>query len=608
MPRVTLTVRPSAGAHPLATKTSHGVAASGPTQRDVAAGEPAVTIQVDPGATILDAIHKAGIDFQTSCGGIGRCGKCKVRVDGDVSAPRPVEHDSLSPEEIASGLRLACQARVLGDVSVVIPQIEPAAGTKILTSTVMPALEGAGGWQEAPQRAGRPQVIQDAYGVAIDIGTTTLVVYLIDLSTGRQVAVSSAVNPQARFGDDVISRISYAAGGRDHVAHLREAVISGINLLIDKAAREAGVSIDRVYKATVVGNTCMHHLFLGIDPSPLGVAPYRPVIKDAITLTGSESGLHMNKTGRVFLLPNIGGFVGADTVAVILASGIDRMDRVAMAIDLGTNGEIVISAHGKLLACSTAAGPAFEGWRISSGMRAGVGAIDRVYFGEDAEVGPAGAGGDRCGHQPQGDTPFRDICFTVIGSAEPAGICGSGLADLMAGLLTRGIITGSGRMLSPREATELLGDSPLSRRIRSGTGGPEFVVAEPGVIFTQRDARELQLACAAIHTGLEILKEIAGVGDSDIESVYLAGGFGNYLAPESARILGLVPAVPLERIMPIGNGAGAGAMMALLSEAAAERAVSIGRSTEHIELASYPRFSEVFMNSMVYTVYLVPDG
>lgn len=533
-------------------------------------------IEVPCGVTLLEAAVKAGIDLRATCGGTGRCGKCKVKPMGEVSGLTSIEGKYLSSNDLASGIRLACQTNTLGDVVVILPGESSFAGARILTDTIQISDFSI---SPIPPSVAPGRVQGGAsYGVAIDIGTTTLVAYLMDLTSGKQLAVASRVNPQSKFGADVISRIAYAGSSPEATAELRSAVLGGVNAIIKEAAVKAGLETRKISSAVVVGNTCMHHLFLGIDPSPLGVAPFEPVVKSGLTMTQEESGLEIGHDGTVFLLPNIGGFVGADTVGVILASGLDIREGTAMAIDLGTNGEMVLRSKGKLLACSTAAGPAFEGWRISVGMPATAGAIDHVSF--DHGVG--------------------DIHFSTIGGAKPLGICGSGMADLVAGFLTLGIITETGRMRTREEVIEVFGELPLFNRIRNGSSELEFVIATPQITFKQRDVRELQLASAAIHAGIETLKKMAGVDDSDIEAVYLAGGFGNYISKESARILGIVPQVSLDKIIPIGNGAGAGAIMALLSKEAAERALRIAEEVEHVDLGGQPGFSEAFMNAMVY--------
>ena len=402
-------------------------------------------------------------------------------------------------------------------------------------------------------------------GLAVDVGTTTVAAYLMDLSSGRQLAVASCLNPQAAFGADVISRLTLAITETDGLARLSTAIRGAINELATQACRLAGVSTDRIFELVVVGNTAMHHLLLGIKPDSLAFAPYLPAIVDPVTVPAGDLGLDVARGARVHLLPIIAGYVGADTVGMVLATGLDRARRVSLAVDIGTNGEMVLGDRRRLLACSTAAGPAFEGARISRGMTAAAGAIDRA------------------------DVVDGELRLHVIGGGAASGICGSGLVDVAAILLRHGLVEPSGRL---RAAGAAPAGTPagLAARLAAGPGGPEFVLQEEAagvgrVTITQRDIRELQLATGAIRAGITMLIRELGIETGQVRRLYLAGAFGNYLRPESAVAIGLLPRLPLERIVPVGNAAGTGARMALLSVVERRRAARLARRVEYVELA-----------------------
>ena len=449
----------------------------------------------------------------------------------------------------------------------VIPLVEPPAVPAPIQSG---ALATAG---EPFRRSDRP-----ACGLAFDVGTTTVVAYLMDLETGRRLAVASGLNPQAAHGADVVSRLALALSDPHGLDRLAVAIRGALNDLADRAAQQAAVPLCNVYEATLVGNTAMHHLLLGLNPASLAYAPYLPAITRPLDLPACAVGLNIAPGGRIHLLPNIAGYVGADTVGVILATGLDRSTRLSLAMDIGTNGEMVLGSRGRLLACSTAAGPAFEGARISCGMIAAQGAIDRA------------------------DVVDGDLRLHVIGGGAATGICGSGLVDVAALLLRWGLLEASGRLRAP---DGLPPDVPaaLGARLVVGPAGTAFVLQPGGagaarLTLTQRDLRELQLAKAAIRAGLEILMNELAVQPDRIQRLYLAGAFGNYLRPESARDIGLLPPVPLDRVWPVGNAAGTGAQMALLSLAARRRAARVARKVEYLELAARRDFQDVFVGSM----------
>lgn len=593
---------------------------------------------VEKGSALRFAAEIAGVDFGMPCGGQGRCGKCKVIFEQGAPPPTPAEQDKLTETEIAQGYRLGCQAAVYENAVIYLP--DSMQGTKILTvgtardvplrpgiakkcvrvdeptvddlrSDLTRVLDAIGLGQDCSGLSitalrklnkvirkdgfevtvvlenGRPigfepgDTSAECYGVAFDIGTTTLAAYLLDLNTGKQVSVASAMNPQVRIGDDVISRISYVMQESDGLEALRKSVVSEMNGLLGILADGAGISHDRVYEAAVVGNTCMVHLFLGIDPSHLAQAPYVPVLSQSLCLGAREACIRINEFGRVHVLPSIAGYVGADTVGVVLASGFYEADELTLAVDIGTNGEIVLGSKGRILACSTAAGPAFEGAHIKHGMRAAPGAIDSVWLD----------GGE--------------VRFSTVGGEKATGICGSGLLDAIVCIVQAGIVETGGRIV---EASDLPAESRnLGDRIRTGEQGNEFMLAGAEetsigvpIVITQRDVREVQLAKGAIAAGIQTLMERLGVGQENLDRIVLAGAFGNYVSKKSAVAAGMLPDVPLEKVHSVGNAAGEGAKLALISLDARRDADRIAESVEYVELTTDLSFQEKFTDALMF--------
>ncbi len=597
-----------------------------------------IATEAQAGETLLQVAMRAGVEIESVCGGRGTCGKCRVIATRGLGPVTDLERRALSAAERAKGYRLACQALVEGDVEVVVPEESRRSRVSILAEglaegialdpwvrrhrlDVPPttleeqlcdweALRRAWGREGAAYRPTLQALRQLPYalrqgegkvalitaddflvhiapgpgperlvGIAFDIGTTTVVGYLMDLESGQPLAVSSQLNPQTRYGDDVVSRIAFSSqpGGLEA---LRGAIVQCLNALIAEATARVGLAPRDVLAATVVGNTTMQHLFLGISPAALAQAPYVPVVEDALSLAAEELGLDMAPGARVWALPNIAGWVGADTVGVLLATRLYAQEEIGLAIDIGTNGEMALGSRERLVTCSTAAGPAFEGAHLSCGMRAADGAIDRVHI-------------------------EQDVSWHAIGEAPPRGICGSGLVDLVAEMLRAGILAPSGLL----QNGEALGDGSqaLRRRIVQNGRQREFIVAFPSegangraIHVTQRDVRELQLAKGAIRAGVEILLKELGVGYGDVKKVFLAGAFGNYIRPESALAIGLIPHFPQAEILPVGNAAGEGAKMALLSRRERERASEIARRTEYLELSGRPDFQEVFAEALLF--------
>lgn len=595
--------------------------------------------EVEPGQTILEVATQLGVNITAPCGGRGRCGRCRVITTNGCEPPTRAEHDLLTGEELRNGVRLACEAVLVADAEIIIPSDSRTIGGKILSEDSWqqldlspnvrarrldlpaPSLEdqradaeritdGLGVPAESLDidpaalaemsgvlrdhdfsvtavlvgdrlAAVRPPGIESCcLGAAVDIGTTTVVAYLVDLTTGERLATASDLNPQARHGHDLISRIEYVQSNAGGLEDLRRLIVDLINRLLGEAAAEAGRRRRDIYEVTVVGNTCMHHLFLGLDPTNLARAPYIPVLSRPVTLSAEQAGLVINPAGSVYSLPVIAGFVGADTVGVLLVSRMTERDRPTLAIDIGTNGEVMLWSGERLLVTSCAAGPAFEGGEISSGVRAAAGAIERVWL-RNGSIG-----------------------YATIGGVHPNGICGSGIFDTMAALLDAGIVDSTGRFADEERARALPPD--LAARLRGEGSEREFVLVpstngERGAIrFTQKDVREVQLAKGAVRAAVELLCREAGIEVTDLDEILLAGAFGNYIDRRSALRMGLLPEVPLERIVGIGNAAGAGALAALVSTAERRRAAELAEQAEHIELMANPHFQMAFADSMIF--------
>lgn len=600
-----------------------------------------VTAQVEPGLSVIDAAWDVGVEITATCGKRGRCRSCRIKqVKGNDSPPTLADQVQLGEEELQEGYRLACQCLVTDDLTVQVAPPRDENSFQILLNTeqslgddrlaldsgirkthINPAApeEGSSGTSYVDallQDVDIPishnlnldilRKLQDifdsdedgatvtsfdqevmsitpgdttgqTYGIAFDIGTTTIAGYLVDLGCGEVLSQVANVNPQSVHGGDLMSRIAYAMESPANVRKMRKAVAGCLNDLIEKLCEQAAIARDLVYKVTVVGNTCMHHLFLGIDPTPVGQAPYVPVIRESYCCKASECGLRVNADARLFLLPIIAGFVGADTMGVILSTAMDKRQGISVAIDIGTNAEAVLSDGEQILVCSSPAGPALEGGHISSGMRAAMGAIDHVEIVEDVEI-------------------------RTIGSAPPIGICGSGLIDAVATFLDNGIVDLSGRMCTePEQLPEA-----LRSRIRINERGMvEYVLvyaAESGnnrdIVISQGDVRQLQLAKAAIKSGLGTLLQSAKLGEHEIDELLLAGGFGNYLNLESAKRIGLIPDIPLSKIHYVANAAGLGAQMALLSEDERKRADQLSQQIEHVELSVSGDFQQHFLDAI----------
>jgi uncharacterized 2Fe-2S/4Fe-4S cluster protein (DUF4445 family) len=408
----------------------------------------------------------------------------------------------------------------------------------------------------------------------VDLGTTTVVAKLLDLDSGSVLQVVSRLNRQRNFGEDVISRISYADSHSDGLKRMHQVIVTQLNEMIDILADRASVDRTDIYDMTVAGNTVMEHLLLAVSPKYLAELPYVPVFDRIPTLRAADLDIDIHPRARIFVFPIIGRYVGGDTSAVLLALS-DRLDQTWLAVDIGTNGEMILCNEGQLSCCSTAAGPAFEGAHIRQGMRAATGAIERVRYDSGT------------------------FHIQTIGKAPATGICGSGLIDSVAALKKSGLLETSGRLMGDdeieNEALQSLVSGTQQERTVRFTGTEEQAVG-----LSQRDIREIQLAKGAIATGIQMLLDRAGLTADDLDALYLAGAFGQYILPECAQEIGLLPTMPLSRVVFIGNAAYTGAEMALLSAPARDRCAELGRNTEYVEISTDPNFQMLYAEKMMF--------
>jgi len=591
-----------------------------------------------PGTMLLEAAGLAGIILQSPCGGRGTCGKCRVKVLEGEHSPAPEPGGPLSADEIEQGYRLACQTRADGAAVVEIPaestfesqqriltgdsgeepafnpvvrkvfmqldkptseddrsdmaRIHDIIGDDVIVPAhlmrTVPRFLRAHDWQATAALAGDRLIAVEpgdtsktSYGVAVDVGTTTVVGTLFDLSEGTRSGVASRMNSQIAYGDDVISRIMKVREDPAALAQLQQSILQTVNDIVATLAGQASISIQDIYEIVLAGNSTMQQILCGFDPSALGEIPFVQVFDKAQTLSASRLGIKANPGAEVYVFPQVGGFVGGDTVAGMVASRLDRRDGPVLFIDIGTNGEIVLAHDGELLATSTAAGPAFEGARIVQGMRAAAGAIEKVIIRDD-------------------------VMMNVIGNTKPAGICGTALIDAAAELLRAGILDETGRMLPPDEVPGKL-PKEIADRLETKNGDAGFVLARQGetangkpISLWQKDIRELQLATAAIRAGTEILLKRVGMAPEDLTAVLLAGAFGNFIRRSNARRIGLLPQIPCNRIRFIGNAASLGAKLVLLSREERRYATEIRHKMKHVDLSLDPGFQTAFGEAMMF--------
>jgi uncharacterized 2Fe-2S/4Fe-4S cluster protein (DUF4445 family) len=590
-------------------------------------------VEVPPGATLLDAARAAGIELASVCGGHGHCGRCRLTVlGGEAGQAGEADRAFLAADEIDQGQRLACQVHVTGDLHVHIPKaslvtaqrlqvagtardiaVEAAvrawpaeatppsltdhrgdfdrvadslreahgltglvAGPEVLRQ--LSPLARRTGWRLTCYARGE-EVIGFAapgrrpIGLAVDLGTTKVAGYLVDLESGEQLAADGVMNPQIAYGEDVIARLAHAVRKEGGAGQLAGAARTAIGDLAGSLAADAGVATDQITAACIVANTAMHHLLLQLPVRQLSLAPFVPATARQLDVPARELGLAVAPGAYVQLLPCVSGFVGADHVAMILATDLDLADRVAVGLDIGTNTEIALCSPGEypLTSASCASGPAFEGAHIRDGMRAADGAIEGVRLSPDATAAE----------------------LRVIGNVRPVGICGSGVVDAVAELHRTGRLNARGRLQSEAAGVRLGRDGlefPLARAHQTGTG--------KDIVVTQGDIDEIQLAKGAIAAGVRVLLQATDTGPGTVEEVIVAGAFGSYLNLNSALDIGLLPRFPKARYRQVGNAAGAGARAALLSVSERERARRIADRVRYVELTTFPGFQRLFARSM----------
>lgn len=602
-------------------------------------------IQIEGGKSILAAAQAAGVELIAICGGIGSCDSCRVRVREGELSPLTLEEEAIFQlTEISQGYRLACQAIPLSDCRVDIPpesltapqrlqvegqaaeiSIDPVITTLDLSITppnlhdlrsdltrLRDAVQAQGlppvefelavltdlseklrqqAWQARLALRGERVVSllkpptasmegEGLYGLAVDVGTTKLAAYLVHLADGKTVAMTGAMNPQIGYGEDVISRILVADQQSDGRQMLQSRLVAALNEMTGTLCQDAGISPKQILEAVMVGNTAMHHLLAGLPVHQLGVAPYVPAVSEAMEFSARSIGLELAPGAQLYLPPNIAGYVGGDHVAMLLASGLGQDGGILLALDIGTNTEISLAVGNRILTCSTASGPAFEGAHIHDGMRAAPGAIERVQM--------------RAG----------EIRTYTIAGKPPVGICGSGILDAVAGLLSENLLTGAGNIL-------------LEPTIDAGIGHPYQIIQQDrsralvlvpaersghgrDILITRKDVNEIQLSKGAIRTGIEVLAAEAGISTGSIERFIVAGAFGTYLDIHSAMRIGMFPRLPLERFQQIGNAAGAGARQMLVSRKHRQKAIELAQRADYIELTTHPGFRDEFIKAIMF--------
>jgi len=595
-----------------------------------------VVVFVEDGS-LLDAALKGGVAIESLCGGRGICGKCKVKItvsDGELPPPKPREWKALSGDEIEEGYRLACMLKPRKDMVVYVPPSSRRGRLRLQTEGIkleaplkpmirkyyvqvpaasledqrsdeerflevlknnyglsevsvglnalrkLPSTLREGEWKLTAVMWGKEVIdvepgdtSKEGFGVAVDVGTTKIALYLLSLVNGEELATASVENPQRTFGEDVMTRMTYANRSPENLNNLHEVLVEALNRLVHEACANVGVGESRVYEAVVVGNTVMHHFLLNLETKYLSQSPYTQVLRQSFTVATEKVGLRINRSGYLHTLPTIKSFVGADNVAVCLVTRIADAEKPTLALDIGTNTEIDCGQKGLgLMVTSAPSGPAFEGWATKWGMTAADGAIERISI----------------------DPETLEIIYRTIGDRPPVGICGSGYVDVIAEMMKAGILNHRGGF----NALE-------SNHVRRGVEGYELVIApaeETGIgkdiVITQKDVNEIVKAKAAIHAATTILLNHLKLREEDVDKIFLAGAFGSYIDPENARTIGMLPDVDLKRIVPIGNAAGSGAKLALLNTDERLEAERISVKATFIELATHPMFLEEYVKSM----------
>ena len=593
----------------------------------------------EKGENLLEILQEEGYELPSLCGGMGLCGKCRVKVLRGRQDPTESDREFFSEDELNQGMRLSCRVEIENDLILSIPSLargkseeataksaldeqlsgvkpdsgiervllnldEPGRGDQrsdasritdefeedySLPLEIMEGLPDRLRENEfsvtvtVDEQAGRLLSVEggnnqyESYGMAFDIGTTTVAGYGLDLETGRTLNVDSRENPQGKFGADVVSRIKYVRENEDGLERLQSEIIRAINELVQGFVDTRNIERKDIYRATFVGNTIMLHLLAGVDPTHLDQAPYIPVFTDSQILDAEELGVRINPRGKLVLLPSLAGYVGADVMGGILQTGMHKSEELNLLVDIGTNGEMVLGNRDRMYAASTAAGPAFEGANIEQGMTARVGAISHVSIDDEGQL---------------------DI--EVIGDKRPIGLCGSGIVDTVGELINAGLIGEKGGIISEKSALPRPTINPLGNRLIDMDGEKAFWlhVDNNPVFVTQQDVREVQLAKGAIKAGIEILLEEFGAEAEEIDKVYLAGAFGNYLRKENIMRIGVLPTIDLDKIISVGNAAGQGSKLALINRDKMREVDRIAREVDYIELSFRSDFTEKFMSAM----------
>jgi uncharacterized 2Fe-2S/4Fe-4S cluster protein (DUF4445 family) len=603
------------------------------------------------GTHIIEAAEELGVGIRSECGKESTCGKCRIIiVSGShlLNSLTSSERQLLTQEDIHRKYRLACATQInakgagaVGTITVFVPsetrlgtrriqikgmeqpapldpairkthvtlekptiskpiaddealltKLEPKTGmiglkVRYEVSRILSQIIREAKWNITATTWNDKEVIDvdpgdttgENYGIAVDIGTSKIVCYLVNLNTGEVASSGMMENPQIQFGEDILSRISYATRNSENQQVMMQLVVDGVNTIMESACRDAGgVKMNKVHEVTVVGNTAMTHLFLGIQPKFLSLAPYVPAVKRAVDIEAKRVGLKIHPEGNVHVLPCVAGYVGADAVADVIATGIHEKDELSLLVDIGTNGEVFLGNRKELLACSCAAGPAFEGTQIKYGMKAVTGAIEKVRI------------------KPESLEPD----YETIGSEKPIGLCGSAMVDIVAELLKVGAISTRGRFNEGQKSARLV------KTEEEGHVATSYVVARKNetainkdITVSNRDISEIQLAKSALHTGCAVLMQKKGIAEKDIDQVYIAGAFGNYLNPENAKVIGLIPDIPTEKIAFAGNTALAGAKMALTSRKIRELAERLSKQIKYVELMVEESFKKEFIASVM---------
>jgi len=576
--------------------------------------------------TVLEIIQKSDAELIAPCGGMKKCGKCLVKTILAKQPPGKEEKRLLGSKKINSGFRLACfikaedgmiveipkqfaKNKILTNSNLEIDSFRPAIGIKKIKTEVpnldrqvsdfsnilqnsnmkidknnLPLLkditDALSSSENEPTIISYYDIIKGIehkenghfYGVAVDIGTTTMAAYLYNLDNGDYTGVVSELNNQKQFGADVISRINYAETEKDGLARLNKVLVNQLNEMIDKLCENYKLKNDDIYMITLAGNTTMMHFLMGLDPVNIGKLPFIPVSTEMHDFPATDLGININKFGQALCLPSLSAYIGADIIAGLLACDLESKDDISLLIDIGTNGEIVLGNKDRMISCSTAAGPAFEGANIRYGIGGISGAIDSITIEKDS------------------------VKFTTIDNAEPIGICGSGIVDGVAQLLQNDVIEETGRFY---DDDEIITSPELAERIFEFEGMKAFKLTDE-ICITQKDVREIQNAKAAIAAGISTLIKKYHIKAIDVKRIYLAGGFGNYINIESAMAIGLLPRLDPKNVIASGNTAGAGACMCLLSHKYIEFANEIKKRIEYIELSADPGFTNEYIDNMIF--------